>query len=334
MKVFLKKGFVWLSTFCAILFGFFTVFLALLPLVFGDETAVALSPVEQELCILDSDGSSEILIGGDSRALYHLMPSLISDITHKETTNVGQWLHLGGDPTTFINSLKKNPRVLEKNPIIVFSITIDDLNDLGFKGIPLIQILNWSVWDHFRLAIHRPKAYPKFFFNNLLPGVYQLAKNKLKREDFHCQENAYLPARIMTDRGFTPYIGKKTTGFWGLPNLENDYLLEGGQLKNLHKALTWLSKSRAKKIILYNAPIDSVWLRNTDGLVAIKMENKFSQILKTVIAKYPKISLIDFYQNPIKELNETDFYDQTHLNIEGAKIFSQRMGEYIQSLAN
>ena len=304
-------------------------FLALLPPLLGREPAVTVSPVDQALCILcaqDSSGPAGILVGGDSRALYHVIPSVVDSATGRKSVNVAQWTHLGGDPITLVNVLRRYPQVMAAKPIIVLSVTLDGMNDLGFKGMPMATMMNWGPFDHLRAAYHRPRAYPKYFATAIAPAVATMIRHRLKGERFICDGNIYRPPRLEANRGFEAYEGRKTEGFWSLPGKEKDYLLEGGNLKALRKALAWLSASQAERIVVFNAPIDTAWLARTDGPVAMAMEARFSELMFRETAKYPRIEYLDFHRDPLPELEDRHFYDQTHLNHEGAILFSRRLG--------
>lgn len=304
-------------------------FLALLPLLLGREPAVTVSPVDQALCVLcaqDSSGPAGILAGGDSRALYHVIPSEIDAAAGRKTVNVAQWLHLGGDAISLVNALRRYPQVMDSRPIIVVSVTLDGLNDLGFKGMPMPTLMNWGLSDHLRAAWHRPRAYPKYVATAIAPAASAMVLRRLRGEGFVCDGNVYRPPRLRADRGFIAYEGRKAEGFWSLPGKEKDYLLEGGNLKALRKALAWLSASQAERIVVFNAPIDTAWLARTDGAVAMAMEARFSDLMARETAKHPRIEYLDFRRDPLPELEDRHFYDQTHLNHEGAILFSRHLG--------
>lgn len=303
--------------------------LALIPPLLGREPAVTVSPVDQAVCILcvrDSSGPAGILVGGDSRALYHVIPSELEKATGLKTVNVAQWLHFGGDPITLVNVLRRYPRLMAARPVIVMSVTLDGLNDLGFKGMPMATLMNWGPFDHLGAVWHRPRAYPKYFISAIAPAIGKMLLHRIKGERFLCDDNVYRPPRLEAYRGFEPYEGRKTEGFWTLPGKEKDYRLEGGNLKALRKALAWLSVSQAQRIVVFNAPIDTAWLARTDGPVAMAMEARFSDLMAREIAKHPRIEYVDFHRNPLPELEDRHFYDQTHLNHEGAILFSRHLG--------
>lgn len=316
----------------AILSAFFILplaFLALLPPLLGREPAVTVSPVDQALCILcalDSSGPTGVLVGGDSRALYNIIPSVVDSATGGKSANVAQWIHLGGDAISLVNALRRYPRIMESKPVIVVSVTLDGLNDLGFKGMPMATMMNWSPIDHLRAAYHRPRAYPRYFAAAVAPAAARMILRRLQGERFVCDGNVYRPPRLEADRGFVAYEGRKTEGLWSLPGNEKDYLLEGGNLRALRKALAWLSASQAERIVVFNAPIDAAWLARTDGPVAMAMEARFSDLMARETAKYPRIEYLDFHRNPLPELEDRHFYDQTHLNHEGAILFSRHLG--------
>ena len=320
---------VFAATVSAVLFGLPILALSLLSPLLGEQAAVTVSRADQAMCVLDADGSAGIVAGGDSRALYHVIPALIDSATGRKCVNVAQWLHFGGDPTTFVNVLRRYPKAMEARPTLLLSVTLDGVNDLGFKGTPMATLMHWSPWDHFRTAIRRPRAYPVFFFQAILPSAGKMLWHRIRGEEFVCNDGMYRPPRLEVNRGFEPYEGRKTTGFWMLPGREKDYLLDGGSWRAFRQALDWLSASKADRIVIFNAPIDTAWLRATDGPVAMAMEARFSALMAEEIARHPRIVYLDFHRNPLPQLADSLFYDQTHLNHEGAILFSRYLGGWL-----
>lgn len=307
-------------------------FLLLLPPLFGKVPAVTVSKVEQSLCALNPDGSAGILVGGDSRAVYHVIPAIIEEETGKSTVNLAQWIHLSGDPVSLVNALRKHPEALASGPVIVLSVTLDVANDFAFKGVPLAAFLNWGLADHIRLAMARQKAYPRFMFGTVLPSLAAMSKHLITGEGFRCGPDVRHPPGVLAQKGFYAYEGKKKTGFYTLPSLAEDYRLDGGNWKALQGALDWLEASPARRIVLLSAPIHSEWLRSTDGPVAMEMEDRFADQLAAEAARRSKTVLWDYYREPLPELTLVHYYDQLHLNREGAEIFSRHLGRRLAAL--
>jgi hypothetical protein len=63
--------------------------------------------------------------------------------------------------------------------------------------------------------------------------------------------------------------------------------------------------------------------------VAMAMEERFSRMMAEESARYPKVAYLDFHRDPLPELTDAHFYDQTHLNREGAILFSRRLGAWL-----
>lgn len=316
----------WLSA--ALLLAFLPVFLvSLLPILFGKAPAVGVSAVEHSLCVLDADGGADIIAGGDSRALYHVIPAVVESTTRRTCVNVAKWTHLGGDPLSLVNALRRSPRALARRPTVILSVTLDGVNDLGFKGMPMVSLLNWGLIDHFRVLKERPKAYPMFVVKEMLPAIATLTKNRLTGNEFRCEDGLHFPANLLANKGADFYVGRKTSGFWRMPGSPEDYLLDGGQWGNLRSSLAWLARSNAGRVVLLHAPIDTAWLARTDGPVAVAMLGRFSDMLAQEAGLHPKIMLLDYARNPLPELVDSLFHDQTHLNREGAELFSRKLGE-------
>lgn len=305
---------------------------SLIPFLYGKAPAVGISAVEQSLCALDPEGRADFIAGGDSRGLYHVVPAVIDSVTGKRCINVSKWTHLGGDPISLVNALRRSPTALAGHPTVILSVTIDGANDLGFKGLPLVSLLNWGALDHLRVLRERPKAYPLFIARELLPSLALLTKNRLAGKEFRCDDDIYLPERVRVNRGADFYVGRKTSGFWRMPGTPQDYLLDGGQWGNLRSSLAWLARSGAGRVVLLHAPIDTAWLARTDGPVAVAMIGRFSDMLAREAGLHPKVMLLDYVRHPLPELADSLWHDQTHLNREGAELFSRKLGERLLTI--
>lgn len=304
---------------------------ASLPYLFGKEPAIGPSPVEQSLCLLDPDGKADVLVGGDSRALYQLIPSILEDSTHGKCVNLGQWLLLSGDPTSLVNALRKHPEILAGHPTLVISISLDAFNDLAFKGIPIVTLLNWSVGDHLRTWFHRPKAYPLFWMRQMLPAIAKAARTKWFTKETGCSRFAFLPRRLAENAGFEPYEGRKTGNLWGMPSLRRDYLLDGGNWKAFRKSLDWIDSSAIKRVIILNAPLDTAWISAINGPVPMLMEARLGAQLKAESERHAKAVFLDLVAHPPPQIPESLFYDQYHLNHQGAILLSRWLGGYLAS---
>lgn len=302
-----------------------------LPSLFGNEPAIGPSPVEQSLCLLDPDGKADVLVGGDSRALYQLIPSILEDSTQKKCVNLGQWLLLSGDPTSLVNALRKHPEALAGHPTLVISITLDAFNDLAFKGIPIVTLLNWSLGDHLRTLLHRPKAYPLFWFREMLPALGKLARRKWFTKDIGCSRFTFLPRRLAENSGFEPYEGRKTENLWGMPAVERDYLLDGGNWKSFRKSLDWIDHSPIKRVIILNAPLDTSWISAINGPVPMRMEARLCAQMEKEAERHAKATFLDLFTHPLPQIPESLFYDQYHLNHQGAIILSRWLGGILAS---
>jgi hypothetical protein len=305
------------------------VFLSLIPPFFGQEPDVKVASVDQAMCVLDADGSAGIIVGGDSRAKNQVIPSILEEETGRKAVNVAEVLHLGGDPATLVNVLRRYPHALESHPDVILSLTLDGVNDLGFKGTPMATLLNWSAYDHFRVAIRRPRAWPKWMSESFLPDLGRLCANKWKGDLFACDTGVYRPPALLAEAGYSPLEGKRTSGFWLCPSIRQDYLLDGGRWKAFQAALDWLDQSPVRTVLLYNAPIDTAWLRRTDGDVPMEMEAVFSARVAAEAARHPKVAYLDFYRDSLPGLDTSMFYDQCHLARPGAVALSRALGRLL-----
>ena len=228
-------------------------------------------------------------------------------------------------------ALYKHPEFLAGHPTLVISISLDAFNDLAFKGIPIVTLLNWSVGDHLRTWFHRPKAYPLFWIRQMPPAIAKAARTKWFTKEIGCNQFTFLPRRLAENAGFEPYEGRKTGNLWGMPSLRRDYLLDGGNWKAFRKSLDWIDSSAIKRVIILNAPLDTAWIAAINGPVPMLMEARLGAQLKAESERHAKAVFLDLVAHPLPQIPESLFYDQYHLNHQGAILLSRWLGGYLAS---
>ncbi len=288
-----------------------------------------MSPIERDVCILDGDGTAGIVVAGDSRAKYSLIPSILAEEMGRKCINIAEPITMGGDISTLVKVLRRNPQVLANHPILILSVNLESLNDLGYTGTPVATLWDWSPLDHFRVFLHQPRTYLKYFVREFLPSIKTLTMHKWKGELFHCSEGIYQPPGLLTYQGYEPLQGRKDEKeLYRWPSDEQRYLLNGGRWKAYEAALEWLSQSPAQSVIVYSAPMDTAWVRQAAGPALLNVPARFSKILAEEAVRYPKITFVDLYPDGVPGLvPELHYHDFVHLNQAGAEIFSHYMGK-------
>jgi hypothetical protein len=301
-------------------------FLAVLPRIFGEDVGAGFASVERSLCALGSDGSAEILVGGDSRAKIQVDPILLEELTGKRSVNVAEDITFGGDLPTLVNALRNNPAALAKKPIIIVSVSVTGFNDLALKDLPAASVLNWSFTDHARVAFRRPGNYFRFLIGWYVPFLKRHVVHKLRGTHFRCEDGLDLPPSLLATRGFRPTQRKMDSihiGTASRPHTQADFLLDGGRRKAFSRALDWLDASPARAILLYNAPIYRNGL--SDTVHGLEMEYQFADLVAAEAARHTKVQFTDFVRNPPPELDPIHFADSYHLNEIGAALFTRRL---------
>jgi hypothetical protein len=303
---------------------------ASIPLLFGRETGAGYASVEQSLCVLDRDGSTDIVVAGDSRAKTMLDPLVIEAATGRTCVNIAEALNLGGDLATLVNALRKNPRALASRPILLISVSMDGVNDMSYAGTPAATLFNFRPADHLGLAWEDPRGYPAYLAGTFLPAVKRQAWHSWRKDGFACDDGVYLPDWAIASRGYRPYQGRKpATATAGKPGR---YLIDGARWRVFAASLEWLAGSQARAVVIYDAPFAGEWLRENAGTPVAAMEGRFAHNVAREASRHPKVRYLDLFHNPPAGLEPGDFYDGGHLNSEGAAKFSRALADSLKGL--
>lgn len=146
------------------------------------------------------------------------------------------------------------------------------------------------------------QRYLIYFTNVFLPSIKTLLIHKWKGETFRCGEDVYIPPRLLRDKGFEAQTGRKAPqDLWVWPRVEADYLIDGGRRRSFEAALRWLSTCPAERVVV-NGPMDTTWLRATDGSVPLAALDRFQGILADAAKRYPGMTFLDSYPDGVPGL--------------------------------
>ena len=302
--------------------GFFTAVTA----VFGDAIGAGYYAPAVTLCALDKDGSAGVIIAGDCRAKIDIDPAVIRERTGLYAVNAGEIISLGGDLTTFVNSLRANPAALASHPLIILSVTLRGMNDFSIENIPMATLWNWTLADHARVAARKPGRYLRFFTGQYLGALRREWNHRRSGDGFACTDSVALPPTLAAARGYRPYYGRSRvtltadTGGW---------LLGGGSWRVFQSSLAWLAASQARGILIVGAPNEPAWSRAVLDDEWRGLQAEFSGMLEHEAGRFPKVRYLDFTSTLDIGLDSAAFYDGLHLNAEGAIPYSRRLGDYL-----
>lgn len=318
--------------------GSLAALLALIPFLAGDEVGSGYSRTGVGLCALDPEGTFPLLIAGDSRAKFQISPALLSERLGLPAVNVADAYTTGGDLPTLANSLKRNPVPLARRPSFVISVSYRFLDDLDPDATPLAGLFNWRLRDHLRLAYRAPGRYFPFLARRFLPALKRTLLHRWRGDDFVCRsgERPYYPAREADSLGYVANPeGIAATFKEEVPG--RAYLMDGGNWRAFRMALAWLARSGAARIALVNAPLDPRWRAEYPASPLQAAEKSFSDSLATLADPHPDsgsapIRILDFYRHPLDGLDPSCFLDRSHLNPQGARLFTSALADSLQRI--
>lgn len=296
------------------------------PRYLGHEVGGGFEAVEASLCVLDRDGSAKILVAGDSRAKAQIIPAILTARTKRSCVNVAEAVNFGGDLTTLVNVLRRNPQYLASAPALVLSVSQDGVNDLSFQNASMASLLNWTSADHLGAAIRAPFRYLVFMRKHYLPALLRLVRRKYSHGEFTCDGDVRLSPYLIDTKGWRPFQGRDTAASAGKGTHER-YLLKGGRWRSMVASLEWLARSPARPILLFVGPVDPSWRASAAGTRALAAEARFSKMVALEAARHPDIHYLDFFQGPPPELDSLHFYNSNHLNAQGSEVFSRILAD-------
>jgi hypothetical protein len=312
---------------CAALLLAPALFFAAVRAAFGTSIGAGYAGPAAVLCDLDRDGSSGIVVGGDSRAQYQIDPAALEARTGRTAVNAAAILPLGGDLPTLMNALALVPGALATGPVVVISVSMNAFNDNELDLVPMATVWNWNALDHARAAWARPRAYFRFLRGRYLPALRREALHRWRKDGFACTEAVRMPPARRAARGFVPYpVARWEAKEWA------DTLgwrIEGGNWRAFRRALRRLERSPARAIVLLEGPVapgpdsplrDPVWRA---------VHARFSRMLAEEAARGAKTRFVDCVERPPFPADTSLFYDRFHLNARGAAVFSAWLGEYL-----
>lgn len=303
--------------------------LASIPRLLGDRTGAGFASTEQRLCVLGRDGTAGIVVAGDSRAKSQIVPAILAEATGRRCINVAENLDLGGDLATLANALRRSPAALASRPLLIVSVSMEQVNDGGIARAPSATLFNLRPADHARLALDHPLRYPAFLWSRWLPAVRRELRHLRDGTAFACDDDARIHP-----------VAARTLGFHGLPRIDfierpkahlaaSDYTLDGARWRIFRASLATLASLPLRGIVLVNGPIDSARYLRMSGGAAWRAQERFAAQVGAEAARHPGVRYWDFRAAmPDPSL----YYYADHLLEEGARRYSGLLGERLRSL--
>jgi hypothetical protein len=293
---------------------------------FGKEIGAGYTGPASTLCALDRDGSAGIIVAGDSRAKTQINPAVLEERTGLNSVNAAEIISLGGDLTTLVNALRRQPAALASNPVILLSVTMRGMNDHSIENIPAATLWNWTAFDHARVALRKPARYWRFLKGKYLPTLRREALHQWRKDGFACGGDVYLSPGLMESKGYRPYAGRAREP---LPSDTGGWVIDGGSWRAFRASLDWLDRSPAKAILIVDAPLDPAWRRAALDAEWEGLQTRFTGMLMEEAAKHAKVRFLDFVSKPVLDLDTSYFYDGYHFNKVGADLYTAYLADML-----
>lgn len=277
--------------------------------------------LEGKICELDSAyGPASIVIAGDSRAQYHLVPEVFEKSLGGEAVNIGA---IPGDLITLYNAIRKYPRLLSKAKLLIISIGIYEINDGGldyycfstaaFANFGLLE--QWGLYG--RRFMELQEKYREVF------RVYR--RQEWEGQRFCCGDYWSSEYFAVAQKGFVGIPGVWDRNLTGKLNTNPWYSgldIHGYRWKQFRETLRKF-QDLGIPVILYQSPYSPTWLGSPATAENVSAEREFGKLMKAETAGMGNIRFLDFFASRNDSLSDSLFFDSAHLNIRGAEVFSR-----------
>lgn len=277
--------------------------------------------LEGKICELDSVyGSAGIVIAGDSRAQYHLVPEIFEKSLGRETVNIGA---IPGDLITLYNAIRKYPRLLSKANLLIISIGIYQINDggLDYYCFSTAAFANFGIleqWGLYGMRLNELQEKYREVFR-----VYRM--QEWERQRFCCGDYWSSEYFAVAQKGFVGIPGVWDRNLDGKLNTNPWYFgldIHGYRWKQFRETLRKFNDLRIP-IVLYQSPYSPTWLGSPLSADNVAAEREFGKMMMAETAGMGNIHFLDFFTSRNDSLSDSLFFDSAHLNTRGAEIFSR-----------
>jgi hypothetical protein len=285
------------------------------------ESEVMNNALEGKICELDSAyGPAEIVIAGDSRAQYHLVPGIFEKSLGVGAVNIGA---IPGDLITLYNAIRKYPRLLSKAKLLIISIGIYQINDggLDYYCFSTASFANFGLLDQWGLYGTRLHALQEKYREAF--RIYR--RQEWKGERFCCGDYWSSEYFAVPQKGFVGIPGVWDRNLNGTLNTNPWYSgldIHGYRWKQFRVTLRQF-QDLGVPVVLYQSPYSPAWLGSPATADNASAEREFGKMMKAEAAGLRNIRFLDFYSSPNDSLSDSLFFDSAHLNTRGAGIFSR-----------
>jgi hypothetical protein len=254
-----------------------------------------------------------IIFAGDSRAERHLVPQIATDILNQPMGKIVNIALAGADPLMLLPIVRNNPKTF-KNALVIISMSANQFNDgalkRGYFSKSMISKLSYS------------QQFEAFF-----PSHIKTLQDYYKTAIIQLFTSPQPPKRLFeSSYGFMAVDGKLDSESLNLYRLKKNPWYKNFKISNTKKQLISSALQQINmqcgSLFVISAPFPPSYLKIIKGEDLDQFEIDFQQQLKETCNHLD--ILYHSFQN-IEGLHDHHFYDSSHLNVEGAKIFTKHL---------
>lgn len=255
---------------------------------------------------------SQIIVGGESRALYSVVPLVITKETKLSAANIA----VGGGILSEMYSALNESELLDAHRLIIISVSSYQTNDAFADNFPSYK----RVIDEEPLGIHKIADATTYY--QLLFASYFYDFKKFLRGD--TTDTLHIDNTTLNTKGYRESVGvfdPTTTGEVTDNPWYTRVRTDGTRERDFLRAIESFGTAPAT-IVIYTGPLAPSWREKMKGSRGAAIEAQFAQTIRDAIAPYPNLQYLDFQFADIPGLTDTSFGDITHLNKTGAPLFT------------
>lgn len=271
-----------------------------------------------ERLVISSTQKPRVIIAGDSRAEYSVIPDLFAQKTNLSTVNIA----VGGGTLSEMYDMLSETGVLNNNRLIIISISSYEIND----NYPDERPINWLV------ATKKPSVLQKatgvLTYLETYVSSYYTGLRRFLRGD--TTDYAHMNQATFLNKGYVPQNGLiDPTTMVGNTSWYVNLQADGVKRQDFERSIRGFGNTN-DTVVLYEGPIAPAWQLDFAKTAGPAAEEHFSTIIRAAIAPYSNLHFINFQSANIPELGDKEFLDVVHLNTEGASVFTSLLVERLK----
>jgi hypothetical protein len=260
----------------------------------------------------DATVTPHIIVAGDSRAEFNVVPALIEANTHQPAVNVA----VSYGTLDEMYALLDVHHELNKHRTIIVSVSSYEINDSIIDD----QQTDLQVISSEPLSVRKVRDI--YNYANFLALFFL---DHFKRF-LHGQplDDSRVTLQVLNDKGYVQNTGQSTELAANSYPWPAEPRTGGVKQATFERAIRDFGGTN-DTVVLYIGPFSPATRPSINAGIGSALEDSFRAAIATAIKPYPNIHFVDFSASDTPALTDKMFADPIHMNTSGAPVFTKML---------